>query len=138
MIRRESPIPSICGSTSSCFFCSAAFCVRSCHNEVLWRAGPWTHAAVWLMAAEVLRSVISKHVDPSELGGPSEKSFRLVRACAWWHCLVRAGRNSPVRRFTFFLFSHQAFPFPSRIPPPPRSYPTLVGFIGKQLRCLLY
>ena len=56
----------------------------------------------------------------SELGGPRGKLFRLVRACVRCVCLVRSGRKREGLRFPFPLFSRQAFPFPSRIPPPPK------------------
>ena len=47
---------------------------------------------------------------PSELGGPSGKSFRLVRACARWQCLVETGCTTKVQAFPFWTGVFYLFP----------------------------
>ena len=64
------------------------------------------------------QSHISQHT--SEVGGvsPTGKSFRVVRACAWFGCLVRSGPEIACAPFPFSLFPQEAFPFPFHLPPP--------------------
>ena len=68
----------------------------------------------------ILYSHTSCYTLISELGGPSGKSFRLVRACARCVCLVRSGRKSMGRRFPFSLCVSPAFPFSLKDSPAPQ------------------
>ena len=67
-----------------------------------------------------LGSLESSFVEGSDLGGPSGKSFRLVRACLPAECMsTEIGVKFCGPRLPFSLFLTPGFPFSLEDPPPP-------------------
>ena len=96
----------------------------------------WWHETLFFLKLIMQFPYDLQKCDLSELGGPSGKSFRLVRACVRAVCMSsEIGVKNPGPGLSLFPFWPAMLSlFPWGFPPsPPNSYPALAGLIG--LKC---